>query len=133
MNRVVLISALFALTAPALGAWETGMQEPANEIAEAQRWLNAFMLWIITIIGAGVFGVMFYAIIRHRKDAGHKAAHFHENTTVEIIWTAVPMLIIIGNGVACYQSHFRLQRHFRPRYDRKSNGVSVEMVVRLFG
>ena len=96
MNRVVLISALFALTAPALGAWETGMQEPANEIAEAQRWLNAFMLWIITIIGAGVFGVMFYAIIRHRKDAGHKAAHFHENTTVEIIWTAVPMLIIIG-------------------------------------
>ena len=84
------------LTAPAWGAWETGMQEPANEIAAAQQWLNVFMLWIIGLIGAGVFGVMFYAIFKHRKDAGHKAANFHENTVVEIIWTTVPMLIIIG-------------------------------------
>jgi cytochrome c oxidase subunit 2 len=39
---------------------------------------------------------MFYAILRHRKSLGHEGAHFHENTTVEIVWTAVPLLIIIG-------------------------------------
>ena len=96
MKRAGLILILAAAAAPAWGAWEIGMQEPANEIAAAQRWLNEFILWIIVVVGAGVFGAMFYAIVRHRKDAGHKAAHFHENTTVEIIWTAVPMLIIIG-------------------------------------
>lgn len=104
MKRAVLvISALAAVAAPALAAWETGMQEPANEIAAAQQWLNAFMLWIIALVGAGVFGAMFYAIVRHRKSAGREAAHFHENTTVEIIWTAVPMLIIIGMALPATQ------------------------------
>ncbi len=96
MKRAGLFLVSAALAAPAWGAWETGMQEPASDIAAAQQWLNVFMLWVIGIVGAGVFGAMFYAIVKHRKDAGHKAAHFHENTTVEIIWTAVPMLIIIG-------------------------------------
>lgn len=80
----------------AVGAWEFDMQEPASRMAEIQRELNYFMMWIITAIGALVFGVMFYSIFQHRKDKGNKAAHFHENTLVEIIWTAVPMFIIIG-------------------------------------
>ena len=82
--------------APALAAWETGMQEPASSIAADQQWLNIFMLWIITIFGVIVFGAMFYAIFKHRKDKGYKAAHFHENTAVEILWTTIPMLIIVG-------------------------------------
>jgi len=42
-----------------------------------------------------VFGVMFYSIIKHRKSKGFKAANFHESTTVEIIWTIVPFIIVI--------------------------------------
>ena len=95
MIRRIIWVLLLAAT-PALSAWETGMQEPANEIAAAQQWLNVFMLWVIGIIGAGVFGVMLYAIVHHRKSVGYKAANFHENTVVEIIWTTVPMFIIIG-------------------------------------
>lgn len=88
---------LLGLLSPLVAAeWQTGMQEPASQMAADQQWLNVFMLWIIAIIGAGVFGVMFYSIFHHRKSVGHKAAHFHENTTVEIAWTVVPMLIIIG-------------------------------------
>lgn len=82
--------------AAAQAAWETGMPEPASAMAAAQRDLNVFMMWIITVIGAGVFGAMFYAIVKHRKSVGHQAAQFHENTLVEILWTAAPMLIIIG-------------------------------------
>jgi cytochrome c oxidase subunit 2 len=43
-----------------------------------------------------VFGAMFYSLIKHRKSVGHQAAHFHENTTVEIIWTLIPFLILVG-------------------------------------
>lgn len=58
--------------------------------------LHLLVMFIITVIFVGVFGFMFYAILRHRKSLGHEGAHFHENTTVEIVWTAVPLLIIIG-------------------------------------
>jgi len=54
------------------------------------------MLIICAVIFVGVFGVMFYAILKHRKSLGHKSASFHESTTVEIIWTVVPLLIVIG-------------------------------------
>ena len=58
--------------------------------------LHLLVMIIITAIFIGVVAFMFYAIFRHRKSIGHKAAHFHENTTVEIVWTAIPLLIIIG-------------------------------------
>jgi cytochrome c oxidase subunit 2 len=43
-----------------------------------------------------VFGVMFYSIFKHRKSLGHKPATFHESTAVEVAWTIVPFLIVIG-------------------------------------
>ena len=51
---------------------------------------------ICVIIFVGVFAFMFYAIFKHRKSAGHQAANFHENTTVEIIWTVIPFFILAG-------------------------------------
>jgi cytochrome c oxidase subunit 2 len=47
------------------------------------------------MIFIGVFGVMFYSIFAHRKSKGHKAANFHESTTVEIMWTIVPFIIVV--------------------------------------
>jgi cytochrome c oxidase subunit II len=48
------------------------------------------------LIFVGVFSVMFYSIYAHRKSVGHKALQFHENTTVEIVWTIIPFFILIG-------------------------------------
>ncbi|CAN5429051.1 hypothetical protein BH09PSE5_BH09PSE5_14580 [soil metagenome] len=64
-------------------------------IAREQAWLHNFMLILCTVIFLGVFGVMFYSIIKHRKSKGAKSANFHESTTVEIIWTVVPFIIVI--------------------------------------
>ena len=58
--------------------------------------LHTFVLLICLVIFVLVFGVMFYAIIKHRKSIGHKAETWHENTTVEIIWTIVPFVIVIA-------------------------------------
>jgi cytochrome c oxidase subunit 2 len=74
---------------------ELNFQPPATKIAEQLYGLHTFMLIICTVIFIGVFGVMFYSVIMHRKSKGHKAANFHESTTVEIIWTIVPFIIVI--------------------------------------
>lgn len=58
--------------------------------------LHMMTMVIIVVIFVAVFGVMFYAIFRHRKSIGHEAAHFHENPAVEIIWSVIPVLILIG-------------------------------------
>jgi cytochrome c oxidase subunit 2 len=58
-------------------------------------WLHQVLMWIILVIFVGVFGFMFYACFAHRKSKGHRAAQFHENTTVEILWTVIPALILI--------------------------------------
>lgn len=74
---------------------ELNFQTPATAVAAEIYSLHTFMLIICLVIFIGVFGVMFYSIIVHRKSRGFKAANFHESTTVEIIWTVVPFLIII--------------------------------------
>ena len=69
---------------------------PATKIMEQIHGLHIMMLIICAAIFIGVFGVMFYSILKHRKSLGHKSASFHDSTTVEIIWTVVPLLIVIG-------------------------------------
>jgi cytochrome c oxidase subunit II len=69
---------------------------PATKIMEEIHWLHWMMLIICAVIFVGVFGVMFYSILKHRKSLGAKSASFHESTTVEIIWTVIPLLIVIG-------------------------------------
>ena len=65
-------------------------------IAQDIAWLHWMMLIICTVIFIGVFGVMFYSIVRHRKSRGFKASQFHEHLGVEVAWTVVPFLIVIG-------------------------------------
>jgi cytochrome c oxidase subunit 2 len=48
------------------------------------------------VIFIAVFSVMFYSIWKHRKSVGHKPANFHESVTVEVVWTIIPFLIVIG-------------------------------------
>jgi cytochrome c oxidase subunit 2 len=77
---------------------------PASLIAQDLQWLHWFMLIICLVIFVAVFAVMFYSIWKHRKSVGHKAASFHESTTVEIMWTLVPFLIVIAMAVVATKS-----------------------------
>jgi len=61
--------------------------------------LHMLALWICTAIGVIVFGAMFWSMAFHRKSKGAKAADFHESTKVEILWTAIPIVILIGMAV----------------------------------
>jgi len=69
---------------------------PATRIAEEQHWLHWFMMGICAVIFIVVFGVMFYSILKHRKSVGHKSQVLAEPIWVELGWTIVPLLIVIG-------------------------------------
>ncbi len=71
---------------------------PVTRIASDIQWLHNIMLVVCLLIFVAVFGVMFYSILKHRKSLGAKAANFHESVAVEIAWTVVPLLIVIGMG-----------------------------------
>jgi cytochrome c oxidase subunit 2 len=96
-KSISLAAALAALAAAAPAhaiAWY--FQSPATQMARDIDQLHEYVMWLIIVIFIGVFGFMFYACWAHRKSVGHKAAQFHENTTVELLWTIIPAIILIG-------------------------------------
>jgi len=76
------------------------LHPPASKLAADVITLHNGMLIVCLVIFIAVFGVMFYSIIKHRKSVGHRAANFHESVAVEIAWTVVPFIIVIGMGFA---------------------------------
>jgi cytochrome c oxidase subunit 2 len=74
---------------------QLNMHPPVTKIAEEQHWLHWFMLIICSVVFVAVFAVMFYSIWKHRKSVGHKPATFTDSMSVEILWTAVPFVIVI--------------------------------------
>ncbi|MEO8718198.1 MAG: cytochrome c oxidase subunit II [Burkholderiales bacterium] len=83
-----------ALCGAALAA-EWNLQPAASKLAEDIHWLHEAIMVLVVILFVGVFGFMFWSCYAHRKSVGHKAAQFHENTTVEVIWTVVPAIILV--------------------------------------
>jgi len=81
-----------------------GVTKVSNDIYD----LHMLVLWICVFIGIGVFGTMFYSIYHHRKSKGHKAEQFHENTMVEIAWTIIPTLILIGMAIPATKAMMEL-------------------------
>ena len=78
------------------GVRQLNLQRPVTDVADQIYDLHTGMLIVCLVIFIAVFAAMFYSIYAHRKSKGHKAATFHESTTVEIAWTIIPMLIVIG-------------------------------------
>ncbi len=99
MKLVVAAVALAAAGSAAAIQSRYNLPPPVTRIAEEIHGLHWMMLLICGVIFIGVFGVMFYSIYAHRKSKGAVPANFHESTNVEIIWTVIPFLIVIGMAV----------------------------------
>jgi cytochrome c oxidase subunit 2 len=113
MGSMKLKRAAGALAAAVLGGWvslagavgdmpggpgvhQLNMHDPATRIAADQHWIHWLLIWVCVVIFIAVFGVMSYAVWKHRKSKGHVAATFHESTVVEVAWTIIPFVIIVG-------------------------------------
>jgi cytochrome c oxidase subunit 2 len=99
MSLAVRLAAPAFLLAMAPGASAQSrynLQPPVTGIAEQIYDMHTLMLAICLVIFVAVFGVMFWATFRHRKSRGAVAANFHENTSVEMAWTIIPVFILLG-------------------------------------
>ena len=114
---------LFLHTSLAVAEYGLNFPTPVTAIAQEVYGLHMLIMWICVVIGVLVFGVMFYSIFAHRKSRGHKAAKWHESTTVEIIWTAVPFLILVGMAVPSTATLLKME-------DTKTN---ADLVIHITG
>lgn len=97
---VLLLAAMLALPGAAWADWGAlNMPVGVTEISGKVYDLHMRIFVWCCVIGALVFAVMFYSIFNHRKSKGAVAADFHESTTVEIVWTVVPLIILIVMAV----------------------------------
>jgi heme/copper-type cytochrome/quinol oxidase subunit 2 len=83
-------------TAIANGEAKFGFQAPQTIIGHQIYDLHIIVLSIVVIIAVLVFAVMFYAILRHRRSVGHQAKQYPDNVPVQVIWTLIPLLIVVG-------------------------------------
>ncbi len=101
VSRWALLS-LVLLMLP-LGAWADwgalNMPRGVTEISNEVYVLHMRIFYLCVAIGVAVFGVMIVSMFLHRKSRGAKPADFHESTTVEIVWTVVPLVILIGMAI----------------------------------
>ena len=86
-------------TGTAQADYALNLMEGVTKISNDVYDLHMLILWICVFIGIAVFGTMFYSIYHHRKSKGHQAAQFHESTKIEILWTVIPTIILIGMAI----------------------------------
>ena len=79
--------------------YKLNMTEGVTPISQELYGLHMLVFQICVVIGVLVFAVMAWSIFYHRKSKGAVAANFHESTTIEIIWTVAPLLILIGIAI----------------------------------
>lgn len=104
-KRFLTLMGLFDLMlvgfgAPAIASQtELNMTQGVTQISQQVYELHMLIFYICCAIALIVFGAMFYAIFKHRKSKGAVAAHFHESTKVEVIWTVIPILILVAMAI----------------------------------
>jgi len=110
------------LVAGTVLANQYNLQTPQSIIAREIYDLHMLIMWIIVAIFVVVFGALIYSIIKHRKAASHKAEQFHENVMVEIAWTIVPFLILIGMAYPATKTVISMKDTASPGMTIKATG-----------
>ncbi len=99
MMSVVLACASTGLQA----AWELNMPEGITGISRDTYNLHMIIFGLCVLIGVVVYGVLAYSLIVYRKSKGAVPAKFHHSTKLEVLWTAIPFIILIGMAIPSTQ------------------------------
>lgn len=104
---LTLIFSNIVLAAP--DQWQLNMYKGVTPLSKEIYDLHMIAMLVCAIIGLVVFGVMIYSLIHHRKSKGYVPATFHDNTRLEIIWSIIPFLILVGLAVPATKVLLRME------------------------
>ncbi len=125
-SSVLAVTLMVLQTGAALAGqpkpWQLGLQEPAGSIAEKATSLHDMLLVIITAISLFVLALLIYVCVRFRRSANPTPSKTSHNTVIEILWTVIPVLILVVIAVPS----FRLLYHLDKTKD-------TDMVVKVTG
>ena len=113
---------MLLLSMAAFAEYKLNLQTPNTALGHTIYDLHTITTWICVVVFVVVFGFMFYAIYAHRKSVGHKAANFHEHFWVEVGWTIVPCVILIGMAVPATKALKELRDTSDPDLTIKATG-----------
>ncbi len=91
----VTATLLSVMPLSALAEWGLNLPRGVTPFSNTVYDLHMMVLWICVAIGVVVFGAMFYSMWKFRKSKGAVAANWHESTVVEVVWTTLPLVILI--------------------------------------
>jgi len=95
--------------APAWADFELNMPVGVTTTSREIYDLHMLVLWVCVLIAAGVYGAMIYAIVKFRKSAGAKPAKFTHNSTIEVVWTVIPAVILVAMAVPAAETLIRMK------------------------
>jgi cytochrome c oxidase subunit 2 len=118
--KILPLTLLVLFSSQVYSAWDVNMMESATEIGREIHSLHMTIFYICVAIAVIVFGIMLYSILRHRKSLGAKAKPFHESTLVEIIWTTIPLLILVAMAIPATKTLMAM-------YDTDSSDIDIKV------
>lgn len=106
--------------APALAAWELNMPVGVTELSREIHGLHMLIFWICVLIAIAVFGMMIYSIVKFRHSKGAVPANFDHSTKAEIVWTIIPIAILVGMAVPAAETLIKIE-------DTRDSDLSVKV------
>lgn len=107
-----LLALLCATSASA--DWALNMPKGVTELSAETYNLHMTVFWVCVAIGALVFGVMIFSLVKHRKSVGAEPASFSHSTTAEVIWTAIPVIILLVIAIPAAETMVRIEDSRKP-------------------
>ena len=118
----IIAATWLSLVAPGMTGNEINMPKGVTSQSVNHFDLHMIVLWICVVIGIGVFTVMFTSIVLHRKSRGHEAAKFSHSTKAEIIWTIIPVMILVAMAVPATTALIKME-----------DSSGAEMTIKITG
>jgi len=99
VTRPLGLASLLLASTSTFAEYRLNLEPGVTSFSQGAYDIHQLVMWICVVIGVVVYGVMTYSIVVHRKSKNHKPAQFDDNLTVELLWTIIPIFILIAMAV----------------------------------
>lgn len=129
--QIKFMMLIVGLLASTMSAAEYGLnlRKGVTEFSETAYGLHTFTLWICIVIGILVFGAMIFSIFAHRKSKGYKAEQFSHSTVAELIWTFIPILILVVIAIPATKALIQMENPT----DEAGKRMKMDMTIKVTG